>query len=47
MPAYTYTDVAHMIDHSLLQPTLTDAEMEQGQLPAVFAILTRSKHGES
>ena len=30
MPAYTYTDVAHMIDHSLLQPTLTDAEMEQG-----------------
>src|SRR5262249_9288974 len=30
MPAYTYTDVAHMIDHSLLQPTLTDAELEQG-----------------
>jgi deoxyribose-phosphate aldolase len=30
MPAYTYTDIAHMIDHSLLQPTLTDAEMEQG-----------------
>jgi deoxyribose-phosphate aldolase len=26
----TYADWARMIDHSLLQPTLTDAELEQG-----------------
>jgi deoxyribose-phosphate aldolase len=26
----TFTDIASMIDHSLLQPVLTDAEMEQG-----------------
>src|SRR5437764_14893852 len=30
MPAYTYRDIAKMIDHSLLQQTLTDAEMDQG-----------------
>ena len=27
---YTYADLAKMIDHSLLHPTLTDAEMEAG-----------------
>jgi deoxyribose-phosphate aldolase len=27
---YTYTDIAKMIDHSLLNPTLTDADLEQG-----------------
>src|SRR5262245_32871508 len=26
----TYPEIARMIDHSLLQPTLTDAELEQG-----------------
>jgi deoxyribose-phosphate aldolase len=30
MADFTYTDIAKMLDHSLLQPTLTDAEMEQG-----------------
>ncbi len=33
MPAtltYTYTDIAKMIDHSLLNPTLTDKELEAG-----------------
>jgi deoxyribose-phosphate aldolase len=30
MPAYTYRDIAKMIDHSLLNPVLTDAELEQG-----------------
>jgi len=30
MPEFTYPAIAGMIDHSLLQPTLTDAEMEQG-----------------
>ncbi len=30
MTDFTYEQVAKMIDHSLLQPTLTDAEMEQG-----------------
>jgi deoxyribose-phosphate aldolase len=30
MPDYTYRDIAKMIDHSLLQQTLTDAEMDQG-----------------
>jgi deoxyribose-phosphate aldolase len=30
VPAYCYTDIAQMIDHSLLQPVLTDAELEQG-----------------
>lgn len=27
---YSYEDLAKMIDHSLLHPTLTDAEMEEG-----------------
>ena len=27
---YTYKDIATMIDHSLLNPTLTDKELEQG-----------------
>jgi deoxyribose-phosphate aldolase len=30
MPDFTYRDIAKMIDHSLLQPNLTDAELEQG-----------------
>jgi deoxyribose-phosphate aldolase len=34
MPAFTYSDIARMIDHSLLQPTLTDADMEKGCLLA-------------
>ena len=25
---YTYSDVAKMIDHSLLQPTLTDEQLD-------------------
>jgi deoxyribose-phosphate aldolase len=28
--SFTYTDIAKMLDHSLLQPTLTDADMEAG-----------------
>lgn len=31
---YTYSDIAKMIDHSMLQQTTTDAEMEQGCLAA-------------
>jgi deoxyribose-phosphate aldolase len=30
MPDFTYTAIAKMLDHSLLQPQLTDAELEQG-----------------
>src|SRR5215831_13762113 len=30
MPGIAYRDVAKTLDHSLLQPTLTDSEMEQG-----------------
>ena len=30
MPDYTLADLAKMFDHSLLQPTLTDADMEKG-----------------
>jgi deoxyribose-phosphate aldolase len=30
MPDYTYRDIAKMIDHSLLNPALTDAELEAG-----------------
>ena len=30
MSPFKYHDIAGMIDHSLLQPTLTDAELEQG-----------------
>jgi len=29
MPDFTYTDIAKMVDHSLLQQTLTDQELEQ------------------
>src|SRR5207253_4788439 len=32
MPDFTCTDIARMLDHSLLQPTLTDAELEKGCL---------------
>jgi deoxyribose-phosphate aldolase len=30
MPDFTYADLAKMIDHSLLQPTCTDEELERG-----------------
>src|SRR6266576_5083109 len=30
MPDFTYTAIAKMMDHSLLQQTLTDADLEQG-----------------
>jgi deoxyribose-phosphate aldolase len=30
MPDFAYADIARMLDHSLLQPTLTDAQLEQG-----------------
>src|SRR5260370_2239675 len=30
MPDFTYREIAKMIDHSLLQPTLTDRELEDG-----------------
>jgi deoxyribose-phosphate aldolase len=30
MPDFTYRDIAKMLDHSLLQQTLTDADLEQG-----------------
>lgn len=30
MPDFTCTDIAKMLDHSLLQPTLTDADLEKG-----------------
>ncbi len=30
MPDFTYADIARMIDHSLLQQTLTDADLEEG-----------------
>ena len=30
MAYFTYADIAKMIDHSLLQPVLTDADLEQG-----------------
>jgi deoxyribose-phosphate aldolase len=34
MPDFTYAAIAKMIDHSLLQPNLTHAELEQGCLLA-------------
>jgi deoxyribose-phosphate aldolase len=34
MPDYTYRDVAKMLDHSLLQQVLTDADLEAGCLVA-------------
>src|SRR5215218_5039526 len=30
MPDYTLADLAKMFDHSLLQPTLTDADLDNG-----------------
>src|ERR671937_1559854 len=30
MADFSYRDIARMLDHSLLQQTLTDAELEQG-----------------
>lgn len=30
MPDYTYRDIAKMMDHSLLQPQLTDADLRKG-----------------
>src|SRR5437016_13846264 len=30
MPDFSYSQIAKMIDHSLLQPTLTDRELEDG-----------------
>jgi deoxyribose-phosphate aldolase len=30
MPDFTYSDIAKTLDHSLLQPTLTDAQLEYG-----------------
>jgi len=33
--AYTYSELAKMIDHSLLHPTLTDRELEEGCRQAV------------
>jgi deoxyribose-phosphate aldolase len=30
MTEFTYADIAKMLDHSLLQPTLTDADLEEG-----------------
>src|SRR5437764_7149033 len=30
MADFTYSEIAKMLDHSLLQPVLTDAELEQG-----------------
>ena len=39
MPNYTYLDVAKMIDHSLLNPTLTDEDMKAGiQLALAFDV---------
>ncbi|HMP01061.1 MAG TPA: deoxyribose-phosphate aldolase [Gemmatales bacterium] len=34
MPDFTYAEIAKMLDHSLLQPTLTDDELEAGLLVA-------------
>ena len=36
---YTYTDIAKMIDHSLLNPTLTEADLEAGcQLALAYQV---------
>lgn len=41
MASYTYRDIAKMLDHSLLQPKLTDAEMEQGcQVARAYDVAT-------
>jgi deoxyribose-phosphate aldolase len=34
MADFTYADIAKMLDHSLLQPTLTDGDLEKGCLVA-------------
>jgi deoxyribose-phosphate aldolase len=39
MPSPTYRDLAKMIDHALLQPTMTDAELEAGcQLAVAYDV---------
>lgn len=41
MADYTYRDLAKMLDHSLLQPTLTDADLEKGcQLARAYDVAT-------
>src|SRR5262245_60988185 len=36
---YTYTELANMIDHSLLHPTLTDQELDDGcRLAAKYGV---------
>jgi deoxyribose-phosphate aldolase len=41
MPEYSYRDIAKMLDHSLLQPVLTDAELESGcQLARTYDVAT-------
>ncbi len=41
MPDYTYRDLAKMLDHSLLQPMLTDADLEKGcQLAKAYDVAT-------
>lgn len=38
---YTYRDIAKMLDHSLLQPVLTDGELEKGcQLARAYDVAT-------
>lgn len=41
MPDYTYRDIAKMLDHSLLQPQLTDAELAKGcQIARAYDVAT-------
>lgn len=41
MPDYSYRDIAKMLDHSLLQPQLTDAELEAGvQVARAYDVAT-------
>ncbi|SVC54125.1 uncharacterized protein METZ01_LOCUS306979, partial [marine metagenome] len=36
---YTYEELAKMIDHSLLHPTMTDADLEEGcRLAAEYGV---------
>ena len=38
---YTYEQLAKMIDHSLLHPTMTDRELEEGcQIAAKYSVAT-------
>ena len=40
---YTYDDIAKMIDHSLLHPTMTDQELEDGcKLAAKYGVTNRA-----